>query len=103
MLSFLLERRDPRIDPLKHLAGARIRVVMYAWLDQRGPKPISGALSPFRPPMLAHPLLGPDDHHATFEQQLRFWSIVGGATVLSAAASAALVYIARSASLALLA
>jgi hypothetical protein len=33
--------------------------------------------------VLAHPLLGPDDHHATFEQQLRFWSIVGGATVLA--------------------
>lgn len=33
--------------------------------------------------VLAHPLLGPDDQHATFEQQLRFWSIVGGATVLA--------------------
>ena len=30
---------------------------LLAWLDQRGPKPVSGALSPFRPPMLAHPLL----------------------------------------------
>jgi DNA ligase 1 len=30
---------------------------LLAWLDQRGPKPVSGALAPFRPPMLAHPLL----------------------------------------------
>ena len=30
---------------------------LLAWLDQRAPKPVSGALSPFRPPMLAHPLL----------------------------------------------
>ena len=30
---------------------------LLAWLDQRGLKPVSGALSPFRPPMLAHPLL----------------------------------------------
>lgn len=33
--------------------------------------------------VLAHPLLGPDDHHATFGQQLHFWAIVGGATVLA--------------------
>lgn len=33
--------------------------------------------------VLAHPLLGPDDRHATVEQQIRFWSIVGGATVLA--------------------
>jgi DNA ligase-1 len=30
---------------------------LLAWLDGRAPKPVSGALSPFRPPMLAHPLL----------------------------------------------
>jgi len=33
--------------------------------------------------VLAHPLLGPDDRNATVEQQIRFWSIVGGATILA--------------------
>lgn len=30
---------------------------LFAWLESRAPKPVSGALAPFRPPMLAHPLL----------------------------------------------
>ncbi len=30
---------------------------LFAWLEGKGPKPVSGALAPFRPPMLAHPLL----------------------------------------------
>lgn len=30
---------------------------LFAWLEGRAPKPVSGALAPFRPPMLAHPLL----------------------------------------------
>jgi DNA ligase 1 len=30
---------------------------LFAWLEGRGPKPVSGALAPFRPPMLANPLL----------------------------------------------
>jgi DNA ligase-1 len=30
---------------------------LFAWLEDKGPKPVSGALAPFRPPMLAHPLL----------------------------------------------
>jgi hypothetical protein len=33
--------------------------------------------------VLAHPLLGADPDHASWEQSLRFWSIVGGATVLA--------------------
>ncbi len=32
-------------------------VDLFAWLEGRGPKPVSRALAPFRPPMLAHPLL----------------------------------------------
>src|SRR5436853_2906562 len=47
---------------------------------------IAGALSTIVAAVtevLAHPLLGPDDRHATFDQQVRFWSIVGGATVLA--------------------
>ena len=30
---------------------------LFAWLEGRAPKPIQSALAPFRPPMLAHPLL----------------------------------------------
>ena len=30
---------------------------LFAWLEGKGSKPVSGALAPFRPPMLAHPLL----------------------------------------------
>jgi len=30
---------------------------LFAWLEGKGPKPVSGALAPFRPAMLAHPLL----------------------------------------------
>jgi DNA ligase-1 len=30
---------------------------LFAWLEGRAAKPVSGALAPFRPPMLAHPLL----------------------------------------------
>lgn len=30
---------------------------LLAWLDGRAPKPVASALAPFRPPMLAHPLL----------------------------------------------
>ncbi len=30
---------------------------LFAWLEGRAPKPVSSALAPFRPPMLAHPLL----------------------------------------------
>ncbi len=30
---------------------------LFTWLEGRAPKPVSGALAPFRPPMLAHPLL----------------------------------------------
>ncbi len=30
---------------------------LLAWLEGRAPKPIASALAPFRPPMLAHPLL----------------------------------------------
>jgi ATP-dependent DNA ligase len=30
---------------------------LFAWLEGKGPKPVSGALAPFRPPMLANPLL----------------------------------------------
>src|SRR6185295_12880705 len=30
---------------------------LFAWLEGKAPKPVSGALAPFRPPMLAHPLL----------------------------------------------
>jgi DNA ligase-1 len=30
---------------------------LLAWLEGRAPKPIQSALAPFRPPMLAHPLL----------------------------------------------
>jgi DNA ligase-1 len=30
---------------------------LFAWLEGRAPKPVSGALAPFRPPMLSHPLL----------------------------------------------
>ncbi len=33
--------------------------------------------------VLAHPLLGPDPDHASFEQNVRFWGIVAGATVLA--------------------
>jgi DNA ligase 1 len=32
-------------------------LALFAWLEGRAPKPVSGALAPFRPPMLAHPLL----------------------------------------------
>ncbi len=32
-------------------------VELFAWLEGRAEKPVSLALSPFRPPMLAHPLL----------------------------------------------
>jgi len=32
-------------------------VDLFAWLEGRAPKPVSGAMAPFRPPMLAHPLL----------------------------------------------
>jgi len=30
---------------------------LFAWLEGRAPKPVASALAPFRPPMLAHPLL----------------------------------------------
>ena len=30
---------------------------LLAWLEGRAPKPVASALAPFRPPMLAHPLL----------------------------------------------
>ncbi len=30
---------------------------LFAWLEGQAEKPVSGALAPFRPPMLAHPLL----------------------------------------------
>jgi len=30
---------------------------LFAWLEGKADKPVSGALAPFRPPMLAHPLL----------------------------------------------
>ncbi len=30
---------------------------LFAWLEGRGPKPVSGMAAPFRPPMLAHALL----------------------------------------------
>ena len=30
---------------------------LFAWLEGRAPKPIQSSLAPFRPPMLAHPLL----------------------------------------------
>ena len=30
---------------------------LFAWLEGKSDKPVSGALAPFRPPMLAHPLL----------------------------------------------
>jgi hypothetical protein len=33
--------------------------------------------------VLAQPILGPKSRHATFEQQVQFWSIVGGATALA--------------------
>jgi hypothetical protein len=33
--------------------------------------------------VLAHPLLGPEPDHATLEQNVRFWGIVAGATVLA--------------------
>lgn len=47
---------------------------------------IAGALSTIVAAVaevLAHPLLGPDPDHATFEQNARFWGIVAGATVLA--------------------
>jgi len=44
------------IEELWHgLAAPYIDLI--AWLEGRAPKPIASALSPFRPPMLAHPLL----------------------------------------------
>jgi DNA ligase-1 len=33
---------------------------LFAWVEGRGPKPDSGDVAPFRPPMLAHPLEGED-------------------------------------------
>lgn len=47
---------------------------------------IAGALSTIVAAVaevLAHPLLGPDPDHASFEQNARFWGIVAGATVLA--------------------
>jgi hypothetical protein len=47
---------------------------------------IAGALSTLVAAVaevLAHPLLGADPDHASFEQNVRFWGIVGGATVLA--------------------
>lgn len=37
---------------------------LLAWLDGRAPKPIQSALAPFRPPMLAHPLLDKSERMA---------------------------------------
>jgi DNA ligase-1 len=37
---------------------------MFGWLEGRAPKPIASALSPFRPPMLAHPLLDKSERMA---------------------------------------
>lgn len=40
---------------------------LFAWLEGRAPKPIASALSPFRPPMLAHPLLDKTERLAAEE------------------------------------
>ena len=47
---------------------------------------IAGALSAIVAAVaevLAQPILGPKSKHATFEQQVQFWSIVGAATALA--------------------
>jgi DNA ligase-1 len=40
---------------------------LFAWLEGRAPKPVASALSPFRPPMLAHPLLDKSERMAAEE------------------------------------
>jgi DNA ligase-1 len=40
---------------------------LFAWLEARAPKPVASALSPFRPPMLAHPLLDKSERMAAEE------------------------------------
>jgi DNA ligase 1 len=40
---------------------------LFAWLEGRAPKPAASALAPFRPPMLAHPLLDKTERMAAEE------------------------------------
>lgn len=42
--------------------------------------------------VLAHPLLGPEPDHATVEQQVHFWAIVGSVTVVASVIEIAYLY-----------